>query len=138
MKEHIVIHQLCIFHDKVLEQYLASNHKRCLKQKFLSFLCLRLMPFDFMAVSYLILRKLKSLSILKYTLLEIKVFRKFRAVLILNITLDMMMKMEIIRWFMATILVIDMRLSNFLGKEVSVLLCSVQTTKQKKKQHLSQ
>jgi hypothetical protein len=83
------------------------------------------MPFDFMAASYPILRKLKSLSTLKYTLLETKVFRKFRAVLILNTTLDTTMKMEIIRWSMVTILVIDMKPSNFLEKEVLALLCSV-------------
>ena len=137
MKEPIVIHPLCTSHDKVLGQYLASNPKKFPKLKFLNFLCHLLTRFVSTVVNYLILRKLKSLSTLKFTLQVTRVFRKYKGALIWNTTLATTMKMAIIRSFTATILVIDMRLSSFQAKEALELLFNVLITKQKRKLHLN-
>ncbi len=137
MKGPIVIHPLCTSHDKVLGQYLASNPKKFPKLKFLNFLCHLLTRFVSTVVNYLILRKLKSLSTLKFTLQVTRVFRKYKGALIWNTTLATTMKMAIIRSFTATILVIDTRLSSFQAKEALALLFNVLITKQKRKSHLN-
>ena len=137
MKELIVIPPSCTSRDKVLGRYSASNPKKYPKLKYLNFLCHHLTRFVSTVVNYQILRKLKSLSTLKFTFQVTRVLKKYKGALIQNTTLATTMKMAIIRSFTETILVTGMRLSSFQVREVLALLFNVLITKQKRKSHLN-